>query len=211
MLYGSSPLPAFQARLRPALTLKTRVSLVRDMPAGHGISYGRTFITPRPMRVGTLAVGYADGYPRHLSNAGAEVLIRGRRCPLLGRVTMDQMMVDLSALPDGRRWRGGCANWKAGRRGNPRRRTGAKSGHYRVGDFHGIDPTRRAVLFRGGGVGGGRLWVVCFALWVVGCGLWVSKHAPICLLSQFLDRKESTDQCALSPYLDVLYSQYHHD
>ena len=99
MLYGSSPLPAFQSRLRPALTLKTRVSLVREMPAGHGISYGRTFITPAPMRVGTLAVGYADGYPRHLSNVGAEVLIRGRRCPLLGRVTMDQTMVDLSALP----------------------------------------------------------------------------------------------------------------
>jgi alanine racemase len=99
MLYGSSPLPAFQARLRPALALKTRVSLVRAMPAGHGISYGRTFVTPRPMRVGTLATGYADGFPRHLSNVGAEVLIRGRRCAVLGRVTMDQVMVDLSELP----------------------------------------------------------------------------------------------------------------
>lgn len=100
MLYGSSPLPAFQGRLRPVLTLKTRVTLVRDLPAGHGVSYGRTFVTPRPMRVGTLGVGYADGYPRHLSNAGAEVLVRGRRCPLLGRVTMDQTMIDLSALPE---------------------------------------------------------------------------------------------------------------
>ena len=99
MLYGSSPLPALQARLRPVLTLRTRVSLVRDLPAGHGISYGRTFITPRPMRVGTLAMGYADGYPRHLSNAGAEVLVRGRRCPVLGRITMDQTMIDLDALP----------------------------------------------------------------------------------------------------------------
>ena len=85
--------------MRPALTLKTCVSLVRELPAGHGVSYGRTFVTPRPMRVGTLAAGYADGYPRHLSNAGAEVLVRGRRCPLLGRVTMDQVMIDLSALP----------------------------------------------------------------------------------------------------------------
>jgi alanine racemase len=100
MLYGSSPLPEFQARLRPALCLKTRVTLVRDLPAGRGISYGRTFITPRPMRVGTLAAGYADGYKRHLSNVGAEVLVRGRRCPLLGRVTMDQIMIDLSALPE---------------------------------------------------------------------------------------------------------------
>lgn len=99
MLYGSSPSPAHQARLRPALTLKTRVSLVRDLPTGHGVSYGRTFVTPRPMRVGTLAMGYADGYQRHLSNAGAEVLVRGRRCPVLGRVTMDQTMIDLSALP----------------------------------------------------------------------------------------------------------------
>ena len=99
MLYGSSPLPALQARLRPALTLRTRVSLVRDLPTGHGISYGRTFITPRPMRVGTLAMGYADGYPRHLSNAGAEVLVRGKRCAVLGRVTMDQTMIDLDALP----------------------------------------------------------------------------------------------------------------
>ena len=99
MLYGASPLPAWQARLRPVLTLRTRVSLVRDLPAGHGISYGRTFVTPRPMRVGTLAMGYADGYPRHLSNAGAEVLVRGRRCPVLGRVTMDQTMICLDALP----------------------------------------------------------------------------------------------------------------
>jgi alanine racemase len=100
MLYGSSPLADFQARLRPALCLKTRVTLVRDLPAGRGISYGRTFITPRPMRIGTLGVGYADGYKRHLSNAGTAVLVRGRRCPVLGRVTMDQTMIDLSAWPE---------------------------------------------------------------------------------------------------------------
>ena len=100
MLYGASPLPEFQGKLRPVLTLRTRVSLVRTLPAGHGVSYGRTFVTARPTRVGTLAMGYADGYPRHLSNAGAEVLVRGRRCPVLGRVTMDQVMVDLSALPE---------------------------------------------------------------------------------------------------------------
>ena len=100
MLYGISPLPEFQDLLRPVLTWKTHIALIREMPAGHGISYGRTFITPRAMRVATLSAGYADGYPRHLSNRGAAVLIRGQRCPLLGRVTMDLMMTDVSGIED---------------------------------------------------------------------------------------------------------------
>ena len=100
MLYGSSPVPEFQSRLLPVMTWKTRITLVRTAPAGHGISYGRTYITERPTRIATLAVGYADGYQRHLSNRGAEVLIRGRRCPVLGRVTMDQIVVDVDAVPD---------------------------------------------------------------------------------------------------------------
>lgn len=100
MLYGISPLPEFQELLRPVMTWKTRISLIRHMPAGHGISYGRTFITPREMRVATLSAGYADGYPRHLSNRGAAVLVRGQRCALLGRVTMDLMMIDVSHIGD---------------------------------------------------------------------------------------------------------------
>jgi len=99
MIYGSSPLPEFQPKLRPVMTWKARITLVRNMPAGHGISYGRTFITKVPTRVATLAVGYADGYQRHLSNRGAEVLIRGHRCSVLGRVTMDQILADVTALP----------------------------------------------------------------------------------------------------------------
>jgi len=102
MLYGSSPLPEKQALLRPVLTWKTRITLIRDVPAGRGISYGRTFVTPRPMRVATLGAGYGDGYPRHLSNTGAEVLVGGKRAPLLGRVTMDQLMVNVSAIPGAR-------------------------------------------------------------------------------------------------------------
>ena len=98
MLYGISPLLEFQKLLRPVLTWKTQISLIRDMPAGHGISYGRTFITPREMRVATLSAGYADGYPRHLSNREATVLVRGQRCALLGRVTMDLMMIDVSQI-----------------------------------------------------------------------------------------------------------------
>src|SRR5437764_10821430 len=100
ILYGISPLPEFQNLLKPAMTWKTRIGLIREMPKGSSISYGRTFITPKPMRVATLTAGYADGYPRHLSNREADVLVRGRRCPLLGRVTMDLMVIDVSHLPD---------------------------------------------------------------------------------------------------------------
>ncbi|MES2570548.1 MAG: alanine racemase [Verrucomicrobiota bacterium] len=99
-LYGCSPRPEFQSSLRPVMTWKTRVTLIREVAAGRGVSYGRTFITPVSMRLATLAVGYADGYQRHLSNKQAEVLIRGRRCPVLGRITMDQIVVDISTLPD---------------------------------------------------------------------------------------------------------------
>jgi alanine racemase len=100
MLYGASPLPEYQAELRPVLTLKTRITLIRELPASHGVSYGRTFITQTPTRVATLAIGYADGFHRLLSGRGADVLIHGRRCPLLGRVTMDQIMVDVSAIAE---------------------------------------------------------------------------------------------------------------
>jgi len=96
VLYGISPLPEFQKLLEPVMTWKTRICLVRHMPKGSSISYGRTFITPRKMRVATLSAGYADGYPWHLSNRGAAVLVRGQRCAVLGRVTMDLMMIDVS-------------------------------------------------------------------------------------------------------------------
>lgn len=99
MLYGVSPLPEFQPLLIPALTWKTHVTMLRNLPRGRSISYGRTFVTKKPMRVATLAVGYADGYPRHLSGRDADVLIRGRRCRLLGRVTMDQIIVDVTRVP----------------------------------------------------------------------------------------------------------------
>ncbi|HXI75425.1 MAG TPA: alanine racemase, partial [Pyrinomonadaceae bacterium] len=98
MLYGISPLPEFRHLLKPAMTWKTRICLVRDVPKGSSISYGRTFIAPRNMRVATLSAGYADGYPWHISNRGAAFLVRGKRCPLLGRVTMDLMVIDVSEL-----------------------------------------------------------------------------------------------------------------
>lgn len=99
MLYGVSPLPEHQSLLKPVMTWKTRLTLIRELPAGHGVSYGRAAILQRPTKVATLACGYADGYPRQVSGHGAQVLIHGMRCPLLGRVTMDQMMVDVTDLP----------------------------------------------------------------------------------------------------------------
>jgi alanine racemase len=100
MLYGISPLPEFRDLLKPVMTWKTRICLVRDVPKGSSISYGRTFIAPRNMRVATLSAGYADGYPWHLSNRGAAVLVRGRRCFVLGRVTMDLIVIDVTGLDD---------------------------------------------------------------------------------------------------------------
>ncbi|MEY2541690.1 MAG: alanine racemase [Verrucomicrobiota bacterium] len=100
IFYGISPLPEFQKLLKPVMTWKTRIALIRDMPKGSSISYGRTFITPKEMRVATISAGYADGYPWHLSNRKAAVLVRGKRCALLGRVTMDLMVIDVSEMED---------------------------------------------------------------------------------------------------------------
>lgn len=100
MLYGISPFPQLQDRLKPALTLKSRIVLLRDLPAGSSISYGRTFITQRRTRVATISIGYADGLPRAISGRDAAVLIGGCRCPVLGRVTMDLTMVNATEVDD---------------------------------------------------------------------------------------------------------------
>jgi alanine racemase len=88
---------SLQKHIQPALALKCRVSFVKEVAKGTPLSYGRTFVAPRRLRVATLTAGYADGFPRTASNR-AEVLVQGRRCPVLGRVTMDQTLVDVSAL-----------------------------------------------------------------------------------------------------------------
>ena len=86
--------------LRPALSWYAHVIHVQEVPAGIGVSYGATYVTERPVtRIATVSAGYADGYPRALSSKGS-VLIRGRRAPILGRVCMDQMMVDVTEIPD---------------------------------------------------------------------------------------------------------------
>ena len=73
---------------------------MRELPAGHGISYGHSYITTQPTMVATIGIGYGDGFPRSVNGRAASVLIRGQHCPLLGRVTMDQIMVDVTALAE---------------------------------------------------------------------------------------------------------------
>ena len=100
MLYGIPPVTdsPHARQLHPTLEWKARITQVRNLPEGSGISYGQTFITPHKMKVATIAAGYGDGYPRNLSGTGTEVIIGNRRCPLLGRVTMDMLMADVSDL-----------------------------------------------------------------------------------------------------------------
>jgi alanine racemase len=92
---GRAPVPAVQTE--PVFSFHTRVGLVKSLPCGTTISYGRTHRLDRDATVAVLCAGYADGVPRATSNRG-HVLIQGRRCPILGRVTMDQTVVDVSAL-----------------------------------------------------------------------------------------------------------------
>lgn len=100
-MYGLRPSlewdPPFE--ISPALTLKSLVTRLRELPAGSGIGYGRTFITTHSTRVALVPVGYGDGYHRSLSNKGV-VLVGGQRAPILGRVSMDQIVVDVSHIPD---------------------------------------------------------------------------------------------------------------
>jgi alanine racemase len=104
MLYGASPLPRHSAAdlgLRPVMTLGTKLIAVQHLRRGDAIGYGGTWRCPEDMPVGVAAVGYADGYPRH-APPGTPVLVRGHRCPLVGRVSMDMINLDLRPLPDAR-------------------------------------------------------------------------------------------------------------
>jgi len=97
-LYPSEEVHKENLPLRPAMSWKTHVVHLKIVPSGTGISYGHTFVTTRETRVATLPVGYADGYPRALSNRG-QVIIHGQYAPILGRICMDQCMVDVTNIP----------------------------------------------------------------------------------------------------------------
>jgi alanine racemase len=100
-IYGVAPYAGADAEveLSPVLSWKTKIIFLKTLPEGSPVSYARTWTASRPTRVATLAVGYADGLPRLLSNQG-QVLIGGRRAPILGRVTMDMTMVDVTESPE---------------------------------------------------------------------------------------------------------------
>lgn len=101
VLYGLYPSGQVRRRpqLAPVLSLRSVVSHVKAVHPGDTISYGRTYTAGEERRAATIPVGYADGYPRRLSPGGAQVLIQGVRCPILGRICMDQLVADVTALP----------------------------------------------------------------------------------------------------------------
>ncbi len=99
-IYGMYPSEYVNKRrvmLRPALELKSYVAMVKEVAAGEGISYSSTYVTPQKMKIATVPVGYGDGYPRSLSNKGY-VLINGKKANIVGRICMDQMMVDVTDI-----------------------------------------------------------------------------------------------------------------
>jgi alanine racemase len=98
-LYPSDEVDQSLLELHPAMSLRASVSFVKSVPAGSGIGYGMSYITKSPARIATVPVGYADGYSRSLSNRGF-VLIHGKRAPIVGRICMDQFMVDVTHIPD---------------------------------------------------------------------------------------------------------------
>ncbi|UCD54647.1 MAG: alanine racemase [Candidatus Omnitrophota bacterium] len=99
IIYGIYPKRNFPRliKLKPAFSLKTKIVFIKDTPPGRSISYGRTYITGGHTKIATIPIGYADGYGRILSNK-AEILVRGRRAPVVGKVTMDQTMIDVGHI-----------------------------------------------------------------------------------------------------------------
>ena len=98
-MYPSEEVCRDRLALTPVMELVSRISFIKEVPAGFPVGYGSTFVSEHPMRIATVPVGYADGFPRSLSGKG-QVLIHGRRANIIGRICMDQFMVDVTDIPD---------------------------------------------------------------------------------------------------------------
>ena len=100
-IYGLYPAPHLQGvlALKPVMQVKARITLLKDLPAGTGVSYGHAYVTDRPLRMAVVGIGYADGVPRILSNR-MNVMIKGQLAPQIGTITMDQLMVDVTHIAD---------------------------------------------------------------------------------------------------------------
>lgn len=101
-IYPSDQVEREKLPLRPAMEWKAQIAYIKEIPEGTAVGYGGTYVTRRKTRVATIPVGYADGYPRSLSNKGW-ILIHGQKAPILGRVCMDQFMVDVTEIPQAKK------------------------------------------------------------------------------------------------------------
>ena len=105
LLYGVSPFldsHPIEQQLQPVMEMSSAIVSVKEIPVGSSVGYGSNWIAKRPTRLGVIAMGYADGYPRHAEN-GTPILVNGQKMPLIGRVSMDMLAVDLTDLPDSKR------------------------------------------------------------------------------------------------------------
>jgi alanine racemase len=99
IIYGIPVKKGERINYQPVMSVKSRISFIKTIPKGFSISYSRTFISKRPMKVAVVPIGYADGYDRHLSNKGY-MFVKGKKCPIIGNVTMDGTMIDVTDVKD---------------------------------------------------------------------------------------------------------------
>ncbi|MDR2045351.1 MAG: alanine racemase [Clostridium sp.] len=152
-LYPSGDTRLYPAVLRPALSLHSRIVYCKQLREGQSVSYGGTFTATRDLRVATVPVGYGDGYPRSLSGKG-QVLIDGKQAPILGRVCMDQFLVDVSRIPGAREGSPVTLLGKDGERSIPAQELAELSGRFFYELLCGFGKRIPRVYLQGGAVSG---------------------------------------------------------
>ena len=152
-LYPSEEVDGSEMKFRPALSLYSKVIFVKEVPAGTTVSYGWTYVTDKKTRIATVPAGYGDGYPRSLSNRGY-VLIRGKKAPVIGRVCMDQMMVDVTEIPEAEEGDVATLIGRDGEEELPVERLSALSGKFNYEFVCGISKRVPRVYLRGGKAAG---------------------------------------------------------